>query len=254
MIQIEKQYWGDISVLVIYPVQFEEKPLPVVTYFHGFTSAKEDNLTIAYMLAEKGYRVILPDAYLHGERSSGDGSVELQLHFFEIIQRNLLDLTMIKSRVEENNWVSEGRFGIAGTSMGGITTAAALAKYDWIKAGAILMGTPKLTAFAELLIGDAKRKGYLHAVTDEKLNEQLVQLELVDLSRHFNRLGDRPLFMWHGEADQVVPFQHTYEFYQEVSNNSIESDRIHFVSEKNVGHKVSRRARLETVNWFHKYL
>src|SRR5699024_4744440 len=138
---------GNPSLIVADAAKAEEA-LPLIVYYHGFTSAKEHNLPIAYLLAEEGYRVVLPDSHLHGEREDGTLQ-ERQLAFWEIIGKNLKELLVIKNYFADQNLILHDEIAVSGTSMGGITTAAALATYNWISTAAILMGTPKLTAFAE---------------------------------------------------------------------------------------------------------
>ena len=53
---------------------------------------------------------------------------------------------MLKKDFEARGLIEDGRIGLAGTSMGGITTFGAIA-YDWVKAGVSLMGSPNYTAF-----------------------------------------------------------------------------------------------------------
>src|SRR5699024_3487878 len=149
MIQIEHTVWDGIPVLICAKQTDFAKALPVVTYLHGFTGAKEDNLSIAYLLAEKGFRVILPDAHLHGEREAVDGTQQLGLHFFEMIQQNVVELETIYQKLTDANLIKNDSFSLAGTSMGGISTAAALTSYPWITQAGIMMGSAMLYKFSK---------------------------------------------------------------------------------------------------------
>lgn len=250
MINVYKETWNEIPLLIVENPLYKNDPLPVVTYFHGFTSAKEHNLPLAYLLAEKGYRVILPDSLLHGEREEEISAKERQLRFFEIVLQNLEDLKEIKRFLDKRNLLAEQRIGVAGTSMGGITTAAALVKYNWIKAAAVLMGSPRLTAYAQALIAEAKNIHKDLSLTEKEVEHLLQSLEAIDLSKQMEKLFERPVFFWHGEKDMVVPFSHAYDFYMEASRYYKNPDNIRFLREVQQGHKVSRFAVLETVNWF----
>lgn len=250
MIHIEKETWGDIPLLIVTDSENRDKPLPVLTYIHGFTSAKEHNLPLAYLMAEKGYRVLLPDCFLHGERVIDIDEKERQVKFFEIIKQNLFDLQRIKETIEAKGLLKDDRFGLAGTSMGGITTAAALTQYPWIKAAAILMGTPKITAFAGQMIKEIQKQGIEIAMSSEEIELTLASLHEIDLSIKPERLAERPLFIWHGENDKVVPFEDAYSFHEQVVHDYKKLESIRFLSEIGTGHKVSRLAVLETVKWF----
>ncbi|MDY0407870.1 prolyl oligopeptidase family serine peptidase [Virgibacillus soli] len=254
MIGIQKKWMGNIPVLDVCSVENQQEVLPVIIYFHGFTSAKEHNLPLAFLLAEKGFRVLLPDSILHGEREGHEKSVsEKQIAFWDIVIQNVADLNVIKEDLEKSGLLIENRIGIAGTSMGGITTSAALTKYDWIKVAAVLMGSPKLSTYAEVLLKHYETSNEWN-ITEDKIQQLFQQIDEIDLSKHPEALENRPLLFWHGNADAVVPFEHAYSFFTEVQNTYDNKEHIHFLKEKGVGHKVTRFAILETVKWFDKYL
>ncbi|WP_368654552.1 alpha/beta fold hydrolase [Ornithinibacillus sp. 4-3] len=252
MIGIYKEYIHQVPGLVVVQQDKKDEALPLIIYFHGITSAKEHNLPIAYLLAEQGYRVILPDSMLHGERETATDK-ERQLAFWEIVKQNVKELAEIKNYFEERSLIQDGKIAVSGTSMGGITTAAAMTQYEWIQTAAVLMGTPKLTTFMKQLIEGMKAQDKLQ-IDEEEMKTIYEETETYDLSMHVNCLQDRPVLFWHGEQDNVVPFNLTYTFYEEVKNQYKTADRIRFLTEKNRGHKVSRYAILETVKWFQKYL
>ncbi|WP_010650029.1 alpha/beta fold hydrolase [Oceanobacillus massiliensis] len=253
MIGIYKEMIQSIPSLVIVNADKQNEALPVVVYIHGFTSAKEQNLPLAYLLAEKGYRVVLPDSMYHGEREADISNRKKQISFWDIVLQNVDELQTIKSYLDDKNLLLDGRFGLAGTSMGGITTSAALTKYPWIKTAAILMGSPKITTFAKTLVESFKKMGNL-PVTDEMLEGLYSNLKKLDLSVHPEKLDGRPLLFWHGENDSVVPFDHSYTFYDEAVKLYQNKENIKFIKEENRDHKVSRYAIMQTVNWFDKHL
>ena len=253
MIGIYTETIQTIPCLVVVDAEKKNEALPVITYFHGFTSAKEHNLPLAYLLAEKGFRVVLPDSMYHGEREPDIPKLKKQVSFWNIVMQNVKELATIKSFFESKGLILEDRFGVAGTSMGGITTSAALSKYSWIKVAAILMGSPKITTYAKTLVESFKKVGDL-PVTEEMIESLYEQLENYDLSKQPEKLNDRPLLFWHGESDSVVPFDHSYTFYDEVQMVYRNKENIKFIKEPNQNHKVSRSAILETVKWFDKHL
>ena len=253
MIGIYTETIQTIPCLVVVDAEKKNEALPVITYFHGFTSAKEHNLPLAYLLAEKGFRVVLPDSMYHGEREPDIPKLKKQVSFWNIVMQNVKELATIKSFFESKGLILEDRFGVAGTSMGGITTSAALSKYSWIKVAAILMGSPKITTYAKTLVESFKKVGDL-PVTEEMIESLYEQLENYDLSKQPKKLNDRPLLFWHGESDSVVPFDHSYTFYDEVQMVYRNKENIKFIKEPNQNHKVSRSAILETVKWFDKHL
>ncbi|WP_339230928.1 esterase [Oceanobacillus sp. FSL K6-2867] len=253
MIGIYTETIQTIPSLVVVDAEKKNEALPIIAYFHGFTSAKEHNLSLAYLLAEKGFRVVLPDSMYHGEREPDIPKLKRQVSFWDIVMQNVKELAVIKKYFEEKDLILDGRFGVAGTSMGGITTSAALTQYPWIKAAAILMGSPKITTYAKTLVESFKKVGNL-PVTEEMIENLYEQLKKYDLSKQPEKLNDRPLLFWHGEIDSVVPFDHSYTFYDEVYAVYQNKNNIKFIKEPNQNHKVSRSAILETVKWFEKHL
>ena len=142
MINIEKSYAGDIPFLHIAESSAAGTARPTVIFFHGFGSAKEHNLHYAYLMAEKGLRVLLPEALYHGERSEGHTERELMGFFWPTVIQSIKEAAVLKSYFEEKGLADPQRWGMAGTSMGGIVTNGALAVYDWIQAAVSLMGNP----------------------------------------------------------------------------------------------------------------
>ncbi|MBB6512616.1 hypothetical protein GGQ92_001402 [Gracilibacillus halotolerans] len=251
---INKETWLNIPILNISQQDERNNPLPTVIFLHGITSAKEQNLPIAYLLAEKGYRVILPDAMLHGEREEKISSTALKMRFFEIIKQNLDDLESIYEVLAAKHLIKGDRLGIAGTSMGGISTAAALTQFSWVKTAGILMGSPKLSEFATMSIEGMKEQAPDIEIPEQQIQTIMDDMEEIDLSQRMETLFDRPLFFWHGEQDEVVPFDHSYSFYEMAAKQYTQSEKIKYVREANRGHKVSRMAINELVKWFETHL
>ncbi|MFZ3579297.1 esterase [Virgibacillus sp. DJP39] len=253
MIGVSNRKFNNIPALVIVEAGKETEPMPVVLYHHGFTSAKEHNLPLAYLLAEKGFRVVLPDSEYHGEREREISAVKKQISFWDIVMQNVHETKEIYNILQDEKLLADDRFGIAGTSMGGITTAATLTQYPWIKAAAVLMGSPKITTYAKTLVTSFKRMGDL-PVTDEMITYLFESLNQYDLSKHMEKLNNRPLLFWHGETDSVVPFDHSYTFYEKARELYDNKENIQFLNQQNQGHKVSRYAIIETVKWFSQKL
>lgn len=253
MIGVYNKNIQSIPVLEVVDQSTQSEALPLFIYSHGFTSAKEHNLPIAYLLAEAGFRVVLPDSKFHGEREVDITSTEMQISFWNIVIKNVEELEVIKDDYEQKGLILNDRIGVAGTSMGGITTSAALTQYPWIKVAAVLMGSPKITTYAKTLVNSFRKMGNL-PITEDMIENLYEQLETYDLSKQAETLNNRPILFWHGENDAVVPFDHAYTFYDETKKSYTDPKHLNFIREENSGHKVSRYAILETVKWFKRYL
>ncbi|WP_347550774.1 esterase [Pseudalkalibacillus hwajinpoensis] len=255
MITIENEQFENISVLHVVHADGANEKLPLVMFQHGFTSAKEHNLHIAYLLAEEGYRVVLPDAIHHGERLNDLSEKKRQYVFWEIVIQSLNELDRIRQHYVDKGLVQEDRIGMSGTSMGGILTFGALTQYPWIKAAVSLMGSPSYFKLANAQIRYLKEEGFSLPISEEEMKKQIEGLQSYDLSLQKEKLNRRPLMMWHSTVDKVVPYTLTYDFYNQISPLYEGSEEnLKFIKDETSGHKVSREAVLALVDWFKTHL
>lgn len=244
MIIIERLNINDVPTLQVVDKSMLDKRLPTVIYYHGFNGEKESSLTIAYKMAEKGIRVILPDAPLHGERSISEDPVEHGRTFWYIVLQTLEELASIRTYVLEKSYVLDDKIGVGGTSMGGMITYAALRKYDWIQSAAVLMGTPYLTERA---------KNTIQSRTEKDAN-LLAKIEQIDLTKQLASLQNRSLFMWHGELDAIVPVTDSRNFYEKLTSDSEMKYNVQFIEEKERIHNISKLSIKKTAEWFAEQL
>lgn len=255
MIVVEKKRIEHIPVLhIVKQKQFSDR-MPLIVLLHGFTSTKERNMHYAYLFAEKGFRVIMPEAKYHGTRSEGLSEAELSFRFWEIVITSIEELSTIKQELVEEGLVDPSRIGVAGTSMGGIITLGALAKYEWIKAGVSLMGNPSFEQFALWQLNEMEKRNVQIGLSQEQISSLLNQLKQYDLSLQPEKLNNRPLLFWHGKLDPVVPYQSAYDFYEQNRKNYEGTDgEFEFITDENAGHNVSNAGVEATANWFEKHI
>lgn len=255
MILVENQHINQIPVLHLAHKDLYHESLPFVIFEHGFTSAKEHNLHYAYLLAEKGFRVVLPEAAYHGERSTNLNVQQLALHFWEIVVQTIRELDMIREFYVTQQLIDPSRIGLVGTSMGGMVTLGSLTQYSWIKAAVSLMGMPSYEKYALWQLEGLKKNGIQLPMKQEQINHLLNKLNAFDLSKNPEKLNQRPLLFWHGKQDPIVPFTYTYEFYEEIKPFYQETpEKLAFIVDEQSGHKVSREGLLKTIEWFDKHL
>ncbi len=255
MIQIHHGQIQNIPHLQVVQSEIEKKMLPAVFFIHGFTSAKEHNLHYAYYLAKLGFRVILPEAPLHGERSTNEAEQELESSFWDIVTSAIDELPYFVDELTRKQFIDPQRIGVVGTSMGGIVALGALTQYSWIKVAASLMGTPAYASFAKSQVNAFKKSAQSLSLSEAEEQNLYKKLETYDLSKQPERLKGRPLLFWHSEIDDVVPFEPTYNFFQKAQKfYKHDPQKIKFIRDKTSGHKVSRQGVLETVRWFEKHL
>src|SRR5699024_8755894 len=150
---------------------------------------------------------ILPDCMYHGSTSKGVSTTEFDLAFWDVVMQSSEELADLSDASAEKGYSTKERIGIGGTSMVGIISYGALVRYDWIKTAAVLMGTPYMTDYAKALIKEFNKVNE-HQVTKEVEHDVMESLSSYDLSLHPNALNNRPLFIWHGEEDKVVPYKY----------------------------------------------
>ncbi|MEJ8777496.1 dienelactone hydrolase family protein [Pseudogracilibacillus sp. ICA-222130] len=252
-LSVEKKYIEEIPVLVVTDATKKSEKLPTVVYYHGFNGEKESSLTLAYKIAEKGLRVILPESILHGERRNNATQGELELGFWKIVLTNIKELQIIKNYLEKENLLLDGKIGIGGTSMGGITTYGALRTYDWISSAAVLMGTPSMSEYAQVLI-DRYHSNHDAKIPQKDVDEAMKLVEKFDITKDLSVLNDRPLFIWHGDQDAVIPIDDTRNFYKKVKEQYSNKDHVHFLEEKGRIHNISKLSMSKAADWFEKYL
>ncbi len=233
--------------------ELEQKQLPIVLFIHGFTSAKEHNLHYAYYLAEQGFRVVLPEAPMHGERYKNVTESELNQSFWEIVLTTIEELDDLVTDLSEKNLIDSDRIGLVGTSMGGIVTLGALTQYNWIKVGASLMGCPAYVSLAKSQMKELEKSGQSLPLAEQ---EQVYDtLATFDLSQQPEKLQKRPLLFWHSEVDDVVPIEPAHTFYLNAKRYYLENEgHLKFIKDETSGHKVSRNGVLETIRWFENHL
>lgn len=249
---VHNETWANIPLLHI-ATPFMKKDAPIVLFLHGFTSAKEHNLHYAYNLVRQGIRVILPDALYHGDRSENLNEAELNMAFWQIIFQNIKEVDILRNEIVERGFT--GKMALAGTSMGGISTAGCVMQYDWIDAAAILMGAvsyPRL--FAWQMAGFEKAGVQLNIAADQMalLEEGLAQYDAFTESgvTRFERL---PIIFWHGALDPTVPFEMSNLFYEEQSALG-KLTNVEYVVDTRAVHKVSRAGVLKVCDYLAHHL
>lgn len=253
---VENERWGHIPLLHVYKESLREQQVPVVIFLHGFTSAKEHNLHYAYQLAEKGFRVLLPDAHLHGERQENLDEIQLSLRFWEIILTSIEEVAMLREQLIERNLIMDHtKLGLAGTSMGGIETLGCLNVYPWIDTAAVMMGSPGYVHLAKAQMAQYEARGFKLPITDVERMQMFDTLRKFDLTLNPSALNGRPVFFWHGVQDNVVPYEPTFNFFNALKKSYVhDPERFQFMTDKSAGHAVSRKGMLESTSFIAHYL
>lgn len=251
MITIEKQTIADIPSLHIFRQADKLHPQPTVLFWHGLGSSKEQNLSFAYYLAEKGIRVVLPDALYHGERAGDIDAGRRTYAFWDIVMQAVNETKSLVNEMTTYKWIDSGRIYVSGTSMGGIISCGALKSFEWIQGGIIMMGSPSWKAMAEEQIRSLKKNSDWELSEHEEL-DLLEKLATYDLSLEPAKVESKPIFFWHGKEDDVVPYELSYRFFERLPYR--ESSRQAYYLQQEAGHKVTREGMIAASKWVSSHI
>lgn len=247
MIEISTETFAGIECLHATPAGKQQTPLPTILFWHGFTSSKEVYAYFAVELAKAGFRVVLPDADSHGSRYNGNAELRFS-RFWDILKSNIEEVKPLEAALQ--HLIEEGRFAVAGASMGGMTALGAMARYSHITSVACMMGSGYFMSLSQTLFPP------LVATTPEQkkeLAEKLAPLAEYDVSQQLEKLADRPLLIWHGEADEVVPAAESARL-EKALREAMLNARLTYITEKGIGHRITPPALSAIAAFFKDHL
>lgn len=249
MVELFEEEVEGIQIIHAVPAGKYHELLPTVFFYHGFTSSKEIYSYFGYTLAKAGFRVILPDALMHGARAEPDQGVLLK-NFWRILQNNVTELALLKETFVARGLADEKRLGVGGVSMGGMTTMAALVHYPWVKAAANLMGSGYFSSLSDTLFPSY---GADTELSREDFERQTALLLSLDISNKTSLIAKKPLFVWHGEKDDLVPYIESLKLKQALESFN-QAANLTFISEPQAGHKVSVNGSIHATDFFATHL
>ncbi|MEG0289466.1 MAG: prolyl oligopeptidase family serine peptidase [Carnobacterium sp.] len=253
MISIKSVTVAGLPLLEVAPLGKETDELPTVVFYHGWTNHKESSLVNGYELAKRGFRALLPEAHLHGERSAGELLEKDSPEFWDVIAHSLAELPVLKDHYIQMGLSDPNRFGVSGLSMGGITTCAALTQFPWIKAAVVLMGSPSPVSFSKWLLSSKWVEGMNVPFNEADYAKELAALQPISLDAQPEAIAGRPVHFWHGTKDDLVPYQPTFDFYQSIKDQPY-AENVSFTTTVGAGHKVPYLASVEMAEFFLKHL
>ncbi|MDK9603558.1 esterase [Lelliottia wanjuensis] len=242
MIELKTQRLGDHEILHAFPAGMREQPLPVVIFYHGFTSSKLVYSYFAVALAQARFRVVMPDAPDHGSRFSGDEQARLG-QFWQILQGSLGEFSGLRDALYQAGLVADERLAVAGASMGGMTALGIMARHPEVKCVASLMGSGYFSTLSQTLF------------PPQAQDIDAVQASLAgwDVTHALPHLADRPLLLWHGEDDDIVPAAETFRLQQALVREGLDS-RLTCLWEAGVRHRITPTALDATTAFFRQHL
>lgn len=249
MIEIQTDHFAGNEALHAFPAGKGQQPLPCVVFYHGFTSSKLVYSYFAVALAQAGFRVIMPDAPDHGARFSGNAERRLR-QFWQILQGNLEEFAALRDALHQSNLIEENRLAVGGASMGGMTALGIMTRHPEVRCVASLMGSGYFTSLARTLFPPLE---VTNAAQQETFDAILAPLAKWEVTDQLERVADRPLLLWHGEADDVVPAAESFRLRQALADEQRDA-RLTTLWEAGVAHRITPQALEATVGFFSRHL
>lgn len=249
MIEIETRQLAGIPVLHAVPAGKRECPLPCIIFYHGFTSSGLVYSYFAVALAQAGFRVVMPDAPDHGARFTSDVQGRMY-RFWQILQQNMQEFTTLRAALVAENWLSDERLAVGGASMGAMTALGIMARHPDVKCAASLMGSGYFTRLAQTLFPPVAVQTPEQRAEFDKIIAPLAEW---DVTHQLQRLADRPLLLWHGQDDDVVPAVETFRLQQALIQAGLDNN-LTCLWEAGVRHRITPEALAATVSFFRQNL
>ncbi|MBN6042597.1 esterase [Citrobacter sp. ku-bf4] len=249
MIEIETRQLMEHHLLHAFPSGQRNTPLPCIVFYHGFTSSSLVYSYFAVALAQAGFRVIMPDAAEHGARFNGDEQARMG-HFWQILQQSMQEFTALHAALRAEHWLLEERLAVGGASMGAMTALGIMTRHPDVKCVASLMGSGYFTRLAQTLFPPLP----LETPEQEQAFRHIIApLAKWEVSQQLERLADRPLLLWHGQDDDVVPAAESFRLQQAMIQAGLDHN-LTCQWQAGVRHRITPEALAATVSFFRQHL
>lgn len=249
MIDVFTEQYGGIEVLHAAPAGCQDKPLPTVIFYHGFTSSKLVYSYFGVSLALAGFRVIMPDAPEHGARFQGDENARLT-HFWQILHQSMTEYPALRDGLREKGLIDGDLLGVGGASMGAMTALGIMARHPEVHCVASLMGSGYYHSLAKILFPPL---AIFSREDQAEFDSVLAHLKPYEASQHLVALARRPLLLWHGLEDDVVPAAESLRLQQTLEEEGMAS-QLTCVWEAGVKHRITPLGLDSTVAFFRQHL
>lgn len=245
----ERDFVYDIPI-IRFNLKGNKGKLPTIIFYHGWSSNKESQRLRAFILANLGYQVIIPDAINHGQRNrldiyDGESSVR---YFWPTILNNIEEAKKLLDYCISHYNADPDRIGAIGHSMGGFTAAGVFTYNSCVKTAIILNGSFNWRHSNQIL----KDKLGLEDMDDFKEEEE--RINSIDPMNNQELVIDRPILLLHGGYDRVVNIESQKLFYEEVKPQYSDKSLINLIEYNNVDHFVTTNMMDEAAKWFKKFL
>ncbi len=259
----EKIYIKDIPVILLSPKNTDSRG--TIVLYHGWSSSKETQRIRGFILASVGYRVAIPDAINHGERDPfSEYGLDKGDELWNTVFKNIEEWDILVDGLVRKYGIDRKKIGVIGNSMGGITAGGIYTYNEYVKALVVMNGSMAWKNSIEIIkdavkeqVEKAMEKNIamkLDVIITEKLKEMEEEIAEVDPINNINLLVERPILLLHGDSDDLVSVESERLFFNQISPEYKDKDKIKYVEYPGLNHIVSTNMMEEAIIFFNKYL
>jgi uncharacterized protein len=232
-----------IPALLYYQVSIQEcAARGTILFYHGFTCTKETHEGQMHSLAQAGFLVVSLDSIGHGERrypnfaemfNDERWAIEPEAgeaDFLQIVRETAQEVPTIIDELLERGWAQPGHLGIAGISMGGFISYAAIVVEPRLCVATPIIGSPEW----RLPWHDSPHQ-------------------------HTDRFFSTALLSQTAARDARVPARFARAFHEQLTPFYLNApERLHYIEYPNVDHDLSpevwEASNQKMVEWFQLFL
>ncbi len=230
----------DVPAMLVRPQA--DGPQPAAIIQHGYGADKTDLLPLGEYLAERGFVVLLPDAWGHGERMPLHGPNFLNtssLDFFvETVIHTVDDVKACIEYLRARSDVRADAISLGGFSMGGGVALMAGLRDERVAAVVSIAGASPQDLSSIHLPDVAQPSEDLRRWGAEQ-----------DLAADLARFAPRPLLLIHGRQDDVVPPQASQRIYETALPFYQDQPERLALKWYDVSHMITVPMIFDAVNW-----
>lgn len=249
LINIENVIINNIPATIISPKNFTQK-MPVIFFYHGWSSNKDKHLTLGTLLSCNGYLVVIPDSINHGDRGIIDYSdMKTGLtQFWPTVVNSLKEFPTLLDYIKTTYNIDENKIGVAGHSMGGMIASGILAHNPIISAAVILNGSGAWADATLDLIGSHYEE------QKEMADKGLSDLHPLIPINNIEKFKNTPTLILHGEKDMIVPIHSSKLFFDALKEAYDNKELVSIVTFDRLNHYITEAMITEMLNWFNTHL
>ncbi len=230
----------EVPALLVRPLASNPHPAAIIQ--HGYGADKSDLLPLGEYLAERGFLVLLPDAWGHGERLPLSGSSYLNTlsvdFIVETVRRTVADIGACLDYLTGRPDVQSDAITLAGFSMGAGVALMAGMRDARVAAIVSLSGAAPQDLVSLRLPGLAPPSEEVRRWAAEQ-----------DLAGDLARFAPRPLLLIHGRYDDMVPPQASQHIYDAALPAYRDHPERLALKWYEVSHMITVPMIVDAVNW-----